>query len=162
MKSMDYLASIIQKISDWPLTDIKLEEQNKEYEATTFSLANRSFRSRRGKKTTKKLGYFVVFWEKDAELKNKPYDFYSAPDKLIVTIFDENKIGQFIFPKKLLAEKNILNYGKNKGKMALRVYPDWVTGLNKIASTTQKWQSPFFIDLTNNWDLQLLKKLYFS
>ncbi|MBO0472420.1 MepB family protein [Enterococcus ureasiticus] len=162
MESMDYLSRIFQEISDHPLEDFKVEEQNKEYEGTTFVLGKQSFRSRKAKVTPKKLGYFVVFWEKDDENKNKPYDFDSAPDKLIITIIDQEKLGQFIFPKEILAEKKILNNGKNQGKMAMRVYPNWVTGLNKTAVVTQKWQSSYFIDLTKKPDLNRLKKLYFD
>lgn len=162
MQSMDYLSRILQEISDYPIEDFKVEEQNKEYEGTTFVLGDQSFRSRRAKVTPKKLGYFVVFWEKDEANKNKPYDVDSAPDKLIITIFDQDKLGQFIFPKKILAEKNSLTNGKTRGKMALRVYPDWITGLNKTASATQQWQKAFFIDLTREQELDQLKKLYFD
>ncbi|MBO0424292.1 MepB family protein [Enterococcus plantarum] len=160
MKSMDYLSSIVQEISDIPLKDFKMEEQNKEYEGATFVLGNQSFRSRMAKLTPKKQGYFVVFWEKDEANKNKSYDFVSAPDKLIITIVDQDKRGQFVFPKEMLAEKRILRNGEHKGKMALRVYPDWVTGLSKTATRTQRWQSPFFIDLTTTHDLKRLEKLY--
>ena len=162
MESMNYLTRIFQEISDYPLEDFKVEEQNKEYEGATFIFLNQSFRSRKAKVTPKKLGYFVVFWEKDEANKNKPYDADSAPDKLIITIFDQEKIGQFIFPKEILVEKKILNNGGNKGKMALRVYPDWLTGLNETARATQEWQMAFFIDLTKKHELNQLKKLYFD
>ena len=162
MKSMDYLTRIIPRISEYSLDDFKVEEQNEEYEGTIFHLGNHSYRSRKAKITPKKLGYFVVFWEKDETNKNKPYDFDSSPDKLIITVVDQEKLGQFIFPKEILAKKKILSDGKNKGKMALRVYPDWVTGLNKTARTTQQWQSSFFIDLTNKQELSKLQKLYFG
>lgn len=81
---------------------------------------------------------------------------------MIITVFDQEKVGQFIFPKQVLADKNSLTSGKNQGKMALRVYPDWVTGLNKTAVATQQWQCSYFIDLTNTWDFELLNKLYFG
>lgn len=149
-------------MSSYSLTDLNLEEQNKEYEGATFVLGDQSFRSRKAKQTPKKFGYFVAFWEKDNENRNKPYDLDLAPDKLIITIFDGDKTGQFIFSKEILAEKNILNNGNNKGKMALRLYPDWVTGLNKTAIETQRWQSPYFIDLSKDWDLKRLKQLYFN
>lgn len=162
MESMDYLSRLFRKISDYPLEDYKVEEQNKEYEGTTFVLANQSFRSRKAKVTPKKLGYFVAFWEKNEKNKNQPYAINSAPDRLIITIIDQDKRGQFIFPKEILAEKKILTNGKNKGKMALRVYPDWLTGLNNTAAMTQEWQRLFFIDLTKRQDVRRLKKLYFD
>lgn len=162
MESIDYISKLIYQISQSSLENIMLEEQNKDYEGAVFSIDKHSFRSRKGKRTPKKQGYFVVFWEKDALDNNKAYDFVCAPDKLIITIFDEDKRGQFIFPKEVLAEKNILSTENKQGKMALRVYPDWLTSLNKIASMSQKWQLPYFINLSESYDSQLLKQLYFD
>ncbi|MEI5994703.1 MepB family protein [Candidatus Enterococcus mansonii] len=161
MESISYLTKIIQKISQHPLENLKLEEQNKAYEGATFSVGNHTFRSRKAKITPKKAGYFVVFWEKDEENKNRAYDVSSAPDKLIVTIFDQEKVGQFIFPKHILLKNNVLSNEMGQGKMALRVYPTWVTGLNKHGTVIQQWQIPFFIDLTSNWELEKLKTIYF-
>ncbi|WP_413382691.1 MepB family protein [Alkalihalobacillus sp. 1P02AB] len=45
--------------------------------------------------------------------------------------------------------------------MALRVYPSWITELNTNAARTQKWQVEYFIDLSNNFEVEKLKKLYF-
>lgn len=162
MESIDYLSKLIPIISTYSLQDFKVEKQNEEYEGALFSIGNRTFRSRKGKRTPKKQGYFVVFWEKDQENKNKAYDFSTAPDKLIVTILEDEHAGQFIFPKAILAERAILSTEKNKGKMALRVYPSWSTPLNKTAAATQNWQLPFFADLTNICEVELLKKLYFG
>ncbi len=33
--------------------------------------------------------------------------------------------------------------------MAIRVYPSWDKLTNKQAITTQKWQIPYFIDITD-------------
>ncbi|WP_207694579.1 hypothetical protein DOK67_0000355 [Enterococcus sp. DIV0212c] len=162
MESIKFISELLQEFSDESFKNMNLETQNSDYEGATFSIGSQSFRSRRAKITPKKLGYFVVFWEKDKANKNKPYDLASAPDKLIITIFDQEKVGQFIFPKAILAKNNILISETSSGKMALRVYPDWVSGLNKNASTTQKWQQPYFINLTENRDVKLLKKLYFG
>ncbi|WP_375178808.1 MepB family protein [Enterococcus rotai] len=162
MESLNYLLKIVDQISDLPLENLEVEEQNKDYQGLTFSIGQQTFRSRKAKITPKKLGYFVAFWEKDAANKNQPYESISAPEKLIITIFDQEKVGQFIFPKAILAEQHILTTGSIKGKMALRLYPDWVMGLNKTASKTQQWQSPYFIDLTDTWDVSVLQQLYFD
>lgn len=162
MDSIDYISKLIHQISRSSLENITLEEQNKDYEGAFFLIDKHSFRSRKGKRTPKKQGYFVVFWEKDIFNKNKAYDYVRAPDKLIITIFDEDKRGQFVFPKELLAEKNILSTENKQGKMALRVYPDWVTSLNKTALKTQSWQLPYFINLSETCDSQLLEQLYFN
>ncbi|MEG0256504.1 MAG: MepB family protein [Vagococcus sp.] len=46
--------------------------------------------------------------------------------------------------------KKILRTSEQKGKMALRVYPTWLTDLNPTATKTQKWQAPFFFDMSEN------------
>lgn len=162
MESLDYLTKLVSKISDLPLEDFQIEEQNKEYEGATFSLGKQTFRSRKAKRTPKKIGYFVSFWEKDTERNNQPYHSTTAPDKLVITVLDQEKSGQFVFPKEVLIKNRILRHGEVKGKMALRVYPDWIQTLNKTAAATQNWQSPFFIDLTDEFDLEKLEMLYFK
>lgn len=44
--------------------------------------------------------------------------------------------------------------------MALRVYPAWETALNKAAEQTQKWQSDYFLDLTNGINKTKIRELY--
>ncbi|ALS03365.1 MepB protein [Enterococcus silesiacus] len=162
MESLDYLLKILAEISQLSLEKLQVEEQNKEYEGVIFSVGKQTFRSRKAKQTPKKAGYFVVFWEKDDQNKNQPYDAITAPDKLVITVFDQEKKGQFIFPKEILIEKGILSHGKITGKMALRVYPDWIDELNPTAAATQRWQVPFFIDLTAKRDVEKLNELYFA
>ncbi|MBO1919779.1 MepB family protein [Staphylococcus xylosus] len=41
-------------------------------------------------KTPNKQGYFVVFWTKDNENKNRPFTYNESCDKLIITVIDEN------------------------------------------------------------------------
>ncbi|WP_281177227.1 MepB family protein [Peribacillus loiseleuriae] len=79
---------------------------------------------------------------------------------MAVTIFQVRR-GQFIFPKKVLLKYGILKSPKQKGNMALRVYPSWVTELNTNATRTQSWQADYFIDLSDDFEVEKLKKLYF-
>lgn len=118
-------------------------------------------RSRLAKLTPKKKGYFVAFWEKDTKGINQAYSYENSPEKLIVSVIDNERRGQFIFPKKALLKYGILKSPKQKGKMALRVYPSWVTELNTNAAKTQTWQVEYFIDLSDAIDVDKLKKLYF-
>jgi hypothetical protein len=78
----------------------------------------------------------------------------------------ENNFGVFIFPKIILQEKGILsNQGKNKknGKRGIRVYPIWDKTMNKQAQKTQNWQLNYFLDISENIeiDLQEAKELLF-
>lgn len=126
------------------MTQLKEETQNEEYEGLTFTVDGETFRSRLAKKTPKKKGYFVVFWEKDTQNKNQPYDYEEAPEQLLVTVIDQEKQGVFIFPKDVLLQQGILSGAKSKGKMGIRVYPTWETELNSRAQRTQKWQAIYF------------------
>lgn len=138
--------------------DIKLEKQNTDYEGFLFNMNQIVYRSRLAKLTPKKKGYFVAFWEKDDNQKNQAFDFNESPEKLLISIIDGSKMGLFIFPKTILLEQGILKTDSQKGKMAIRIYPSWETDLNASATKTQKWQMPFFIDLTDGVNQEKLHK----
>lgn len=160
MKSISLIKHSLRTVKSPELTQCYLEEQNKDYEGTYFLIGQSTFRSRLAKTTPKKKGYFVAFWEKDSMNTNQAFSYEESPDYLIISIIDENKKGQFIFPKDILNQQKILRTESQKGKMAIRVYPSWETNLNSTASKTQKWQTPYFIDLSQATDTKKLKKLY--
>lgn len=110
------------------------------------------------KTTPNKVGQFVAFWEKDENDNNQPFTYEEAPDLLVVTTFlSKDEWGQFIFPKDILAKRNILKTSTTKGKMANRVYPGWDTPTSKQAIKTQKWQLPNFVDLSHSNQLPIEK-----
>ncbi|MCL9695068.1 MepB protein [Staphylococcus aureus] len=152
----------INTISHLTLTNFKIDNLNFDYEGFSFELDNLSFKSRLAKKTPKKEGYFVAFWRKNEVNENIPFDYETIEDKLIINIIDNDKIGQFIFPKKVLKEKGVIKSNKSKGKMAMRVYPIWVSNLNATAQNTQRWQTKYFVDLSKNFDQETLNLLYFK
>lgn len=158
-QSLAFIKSIlqIQKINQ--LNNIKYETYNSEYESVCFQINDISYRSRLAKKTPNKKGYFVVFWTKDDNNKNRPFTYEECPDKLIIVIIDGQHKGLFIFPKSTLKAKKLLQDENSKGKMALRVYPIWENELNQTAKKAQKWQTDYFIDLSHQTDQQLLKQL---
>lgn len=130
------------------ISTIKVEEWNQEYEAMEFELFQYRIKSRLGKKTPKKKGFFVTLWEKDKNNQNIPIDLDKMSDYLIIHIIDQELNGMFVFDKKTLLTKGILSDINHKGKMAFRVYPTWETGLNTSANKTQQWQKSHFIDLS--------------
>jgi hypothetical protein len=162
LESLILVKNIIRNNFAVLIDNIVEEEQNLEYEGFSFSIKKKRFRSRKAKKTLKKKGYFVAFWEKDSNNVNKPYDEETSPEKLVINIIDNDKIGQFIFPKKILVDKKILTSVDSKGKMAIRIYPSWCDNLNYNAVSTQKWQLDYFIDLSDQYDQLNLEKLYFD
>ena len=162
IQSIQLINSVTNKLTD-NIEQISEESQNSVYEGFRFRLKSKTYRSRLAKKTPTKKGYFVAFWGKDSQGKNKPFDYDSSPDFLIINMIDSDNKGQFVFPKAILAQKKILVSPNSKGKMALRIYPDWIKELNKTALKTQQWQKSHFIDLSKDLiDYAKVQQLYTS
>ncbi|AIQ52519.1 MepB family protein [Paenibacillus sp. FSL R7-0331] len=144
---------------------VREEPLNAEYGAGIFQLNGISVRFRVAKTTPSKAGQFVVFWEKDSESKNRAFSYAEAPQLLVINAFhpDTAELGQFVFPKDVLKQNGVLATETAKGKMAMRVYPDWDTVYSKQAAHTQKWQKPYFsrVEPLNQDLLEVLKRLYF-
>lgn len=134
------------------ITNIELEDQNKEYCGARFIDNNHTIRFRKAKVTPTKCGLFVVAWEKDENNINQPYEYSNAPEYLMIYIEKEEHKGLFIFHRDILLRYKILSLHKQKGKMGFRVYPPWEEPNNQQALATQKWQSPHYIAL-NDKDL---------
>ena len=142
---------------------VQEEKQNSEYGAGIFRLSSKIIRFRVAKITPTKIGQFVAFWEKDSNNKNRPFLSEEAPELLVITTFkNNNEFGQFVFPKEILIKKNILRSQSAKGKMAIRVYPSWDRPTSKQAINTQKWQLPYFVDMStpNEMSIDKIIKLY--
>ena len=133
---------------------------NTAYEAVNLTINNRQFKSRLANKTPNKEGYFVEIWQKNDKNQNIPFSQNDSWDKLIINIIDNSRQGQFIFPKKLLIEKGIISSTHLSGKLAFRVYPTWEQHLNLTATQSQKWQCPYFIDLSEDANLKRIETLY--
>lgn len=160
LKTEDLLRAIMKVLESKEELFLQIEEQNIDYEGAVFRLNQRAYRTRLAKLTPKKKGYFVAAWEKDANGTNQAYQYEDSPNKLIVSVIDGEKCGQFIFPKSVLLAKGILKTATQKGKMAFRVYPNWVSDLNATATKTQAWQSDYFIDGSNGFEAEKLKVMY--
>ena len=158
--SLTYITTLLNDLGLSPSIPTK-DTYNSEYEGFCFQADGLSFRSRLSKKTPKKQGYFVAFWEKDANNKNTPYNFETFPDRLVISILDGDLSGQFVIPKNVLREKQILKHNGAKEKMALRFYPSWEKSLNKTAQAAPKWQCDYFINTTNILQKEKLYQLYF-
>ncbi|MCM3071903.1 MULTISPECIES: MepB family protein [Staphylococcus] len=141
-----------EMVNDFSPVNFEIEKWNREYEGFNFSLTHHTFKSRLAKKTPKKTGYFVAMWQKNEIAKNIPFNCENSKDYLIINIIDGARTGQFIFPKDILLANGIITSTKHKGKMAMRVYPHWESNLNKTALKTQKWQSPYFLDLSTTFN----------
>ncbi|MFK3937363.1 MepB family protein [Alkalihalobacillus sp. NPDC078783] len=162
MKSESLIQAIFR--GDHLLKNLVKEDSNKDYEGFSISIDGVSFRSRLAKTTPKKKGYFVALWLKDNQGKNQAYAVDQMTEKVIISVIDQamHKRGQFIFPKNELIKRGILKTKDQQGKMAFRVYPDWIEGLNTTARKTQQWQCFYFIDLSGDHSIKELDDLYFQ
>ncbi|WP_332650065.1 MepB family protein [Lysinibacillus sp. 54212] len=162
-RALTYINERFYEPNNLVIKDIMEETQNAEYGAGIFQLNSKSIRFRVAKITPTKTGQFVAFWEKDDQNKNQAFSLEKGTDLLVITVFTNDKrFGQFVFPKEVLLQHNILKTATQKGKMAMRVYPSWDTPTSKQARATQKWQLPYFVSLedADSLDVQELLKLY--
>ncbi len=156
--ALNYVNKMIYERNDLIVKSIQEEKQNSKYGAGTFRLSSRTVRFRVANITPNKVGQFVSFWEKDENNKNQPFTYDESPDLLVITTFKgDSEIGQFIFPKEILFKHNILWSSSTKGKMAIRVYSSWDKPTSEQAMKTQKWQLPYFVDMSDPSKLPIQK-----
>ncbi|MDF0480658.1 MepB family protein [Vagococcus sp. PNs007] len=143
----DKLAIISKELNE-SIEIVMFENQNEEYGGALIKVSGILTRYRFAKVTPKKSGLFVAFWEKDFQNKNKPYDLNDSPKYLLIEVEEGENKGIFLFDQTVLETKGIYSTDKRKGKMAMRVYPEWSHDLNKQATQTQKWQLNYFNSFT--------------
>jgi len=162
-KALTYVNEIFYEPNHLTISYIQEETQNADYGGGKFQLDSKSIRFRVAKITPTKIGQFVAIWERNKANKNQAFSYDTATDLLVINTFNvSGDFGQFIFPKEVLLQKNILSTANNKGKMAVRVYPIWDAPISKRAIATQQWQLPYFIDFSciNSLPIRELLKLY--
>jgi hypothetical protein len=137
--------------------DLKINSESVAYGACSFVLNGFKIVHRVSKITPTKVGQFVSIWQRNKEGKTVPLDVMDNFDFLIITSVDNDKIGQFIFPKSLLLTKGIISNNGLKGKNGIRVYPPWDKVLNQQAMQSQRWQIEYFLNIEKpnltNFDL---------
>ena len=143
------------------LTDPILNSESVEYGACSFRLNGKTIEHRVSKITPTKTGQFVTIWKRNNDGITEPFDISDDMDFVIITSKSGYNFGQFIFPKFVLADKEIITRNGKKGKRGIRVYPPWDIAPNKQAKKTQRWQTNYFITIKNNntTDLDFTKEL---
>lgn len=143
------------------ITSFKAETESCEYNASLFHLNNRVVTYRASKITPTKSGQFVTIWKRNKNGITEPFDSLDNFDLLIIAARSGNNFGQFIFPKAILADKNIITHSGKEGKRGIRVYAPWDSANSKQAEKTKSWQANYFLTIKNyaSIDLELAKKL---
>ncbi|MGH4035266.1 MepB family protein [Actinomycetota bacterium Odt1-20B] len=123
------------------------EPESVEYAACGFTLDGRAVRFRVGKTTPTKVGQFVTVWQRSAQGPIRPFDADGGVDLFVISSRDDDGFGQFVFPREVLCERDIVSRNGSGGKRGFRVYPPWVTTTNRQARSTQAWQVDYFFHL---------------
>jgi hypothetical protein len=155
---------LIYKPCGYKCSTAVAEAESTEYGACDFKLDKLIIKFRISKITPTKIGQFVTLWKRSGRSPIQPFDVSDKIDLFIISVRDENSFGQFIFSKQALLKQNILSNKNIGGKRAIRVYPPWVITTSTQAAKTQKWQSEFFLNMSDNHiiDLAKAKKLIYS
>jgi hypothetical protein len=130
--------------SDNEVIALVISAEGGTYHACTFAVANARVVYRKAKMTPTKSGQFVTVWKRDSSKLTVPYHENDPFDCFVITVVQEQKIGQFIFPKAILTVKGIISSNGKSGKRGIRVYAPWDVVTSKQALSTQKWQANYF------------------
>ncbi|WP_078857692.1 MULTISPECIES: MepB family protein [Streptomyces] len=123
------------------------EAESADYGACGFTLDGLSVRFRVARTTPTKAGQFVTVWKRSASGPIQPYDAADPVDLFVVSSREGDRFGQFVFPREVLRERDIVSTNGAGGKRAFRVYPPWVTTTGRQAGRTQAWQVEHFLRL---------------
>lgn len=153
---------LVYDTSGFKLTNPQLNAESKEYGACSFELNGKIIQHRVSKVTPTKTGQFVTIWKRNEDGITAPFDLSDEIDFIIITTRSGENLGQFIFPKKVLAAKGIITQNDRTGKRGIRVYPPWDIPENRQAEQTQNWQLSYFlmIKTDGSTNLDLAKKIF--
>jgi hypothetical protein len=124
----------------------KVEAESFEYGACSFELNGLSVRFRVAKITPTKIGQFVTVWKRVGDGPIQPFDISDPVDLFVISTRKGNHFGQFVFPKKVLCDQDIVSENEKGGKRGIRVYPPWDKTISPQAKKTQRWQLEYFLD----------------
>ncbi|MFJ2593605.1 MepB family protein [Streptomyces erythrochromogenes] len=123
------------------------EAESADYGACGFTLDGLSVRFRVARTTPTKAGQFVTVWKRSAGGPIQPFDAADPVDLFVISTREGDRFGQFVFPREVLRERNVVSTNGAGGKRAFRVYPPWVTTTSRQARSTQAWQVEHFLRL---------------
>ena len=154
---LELIDKLVFKTCGFELKNIEIELESKEYFAHTFRLDDTNIKFRTAKITPTKTGQFVTIWKRKPKGITEPFHISDEIDFYIIATRKESNFGIFVFPKNVLYENKILSDKNQVGKRGIRVYPSWDLTTNKKAQKTQIWQTKYFIDISQDKQIELEK-----
>lgn len=163
-EALKVIATLVYEKCNLDLKNPELHNESTEYGACSFTIYTKKIQHRVAKITPTKSGQFVTIWKRNEHGKTQPFSILDDFDFIIITCCSEDNLGQFIFPKSVLAQHGIITQNKKEGKRGIRVYPPWDIAGNKQAQKTQAWQGNHFSDFSNPNDTNcsLLQRVFNS
>ena len=152
---LELIDKIVFKTCGLELTNVETELESREYFAHNFELDGQKVKFRTAKITPTKTGQFVTIWKRNENGITEPFDILDDIDFYIIATRKETEFGLFVFPKNILYENKILSDKNRDGKRGIRVYPSWDLTTNKQAQKTQLWQTKYFLEITQDKQIDL-------
>ena len=152
---LELIDNIVFKACGLELKNVETELESKEYFAHNFELGGQKVKFRIAKITPTKTGQFVTIWKRNEKGITEPFDILDDIDFYIIATRKETEFGLFVFPKNVLYENKILSDKNRDGKRGIRVYPNWDLTTNKQAQKTQLWQTKYFLDISQDKQIDL-------
>lgn len=146
--SLKEVNTLFSKNCNIEIEDYQIEKESSDYNAALFNLDEKKVIYRLAKITPKKIGMFVTLWKRNKSGITVPFHKTDNIDFVIVEVRKSDRIGHFVFNKKILVEKGIVSSSK-EGKRGFRIYPPWDSPTNNQATASQKWQSLYFFENKN-------------
>jgi hypothetical protein len=161
-EALKVIAALVYEKCDLDLKNAELYNESMEYGACSFVINTQKVQHRVAKITPTKSGQFVTIWKRNEHGKTQPFSILDDFDFIIITCCHKENLGQFIFPKSVLANQGIITQNNKEGKRGIRVYPPWDIADNKQAQKTQAWQINHFSNFSypNTTNYSLLQQLF--
>lgn len=160
----DFLVALklVYEPSKFECSKPQVEQESAEYGACAVDVNGKALRFRVSKITPTKVGQFVTFWKRIGNGPIQPFDASDHVDFFVVSCRKGSLLGQFVFPRSVLRERDVISIGGEGGKRAIRVYPPWDRPPSLRALKTQSWQLSYFLETPEDApvDLARARELY--
>jgi len=146
-EELEHLNGILLEALNSGISNIRCEKEPGDYCGNDFQLGAFNIKYRKAKITPKKIGQFVALWKRNGLGKTEPFSLDDNFNFYFIETQHEQNHGFFVFPKMILAEKQILSADQKGGKRGFRLYTPWDFPQNRQAKNSKSWQTLYFIDL---------------